>query len=247
MSPGVCFPRGFLQVHLIVFNLINPFSLSVIFLLFPYFALKLFYSLWILFYCPRGFFFDLLTEFSFVILEGPFLSVLLDPVPTSFESLFIHQYILIYFFQLYYQSCLLVFSFHCVRVYFLFLYTFARYHSFFICPSPIIPPPGPALDYGTKYNPSGSQPGLNDTNYGTPLPQPCPPPSSLSATAWKNRSKAPSRKLTIHCPAPRCDSLKERPMTTSERKRVYRQLKTEIRRVYAVKKKKNYNSDFCSR
>ena len=105
--------------------------------------------------------------------------------------------------------------------------------------APIIPGPYPALDYGTKYNPSGSQPGLNDTNYGTPLPQPCPPPSSLSATAWKNRSKAPSRKVTIHCPAPRCDSLKERPMTTSERKRVYWQLKTEIRRVYVVKQKKN--------
>ena len=35
--------------------------------------------------------------------------------------------------------------------------------------APIIPGPGPALDYRTKYNPSGSQPGLNDTNYGTPF------------------------------------------------------------------------------
>ena len=70
------------------------------------------------------------------------------------------------------------------------------------------------------------------------LPQPCPPPSSFSATTWKNRSKVPSRKVTIHCPAPRCDSLKEGPMTTSERKRVYWQLKTEIRRVYIVKQKK---------
>ena len=33
----------------------------------------------------------------------------------------------------------------------------------------VIPPPAPVLDYGTKYNPSGSQPGLNDTNYGTPF------------------------------------------------------------------------------
>ena len=104
--------------------------------------------------------------------------------------------------------------------------------------APIIPGPYPALDYGTKYNPTGSQPGLNDTNYGTPLPQPCPPPSNLSATAWKNRSKVPSRKVTIHCPAPRCDSLKEGSMTTSERKWVYWQLKTEIRRVYVVKQKK---------
>ena len=100
--------------------------------------------------------------------------------------------------------------------------------------APIIPGPYPVLDYGTKYNPSGSQPGLNDTNYGTPLPQPCPPPSNLSDTTWKNRSKVPSRKVIIHCPAPRCDSLKERPMATSERKRVYWQLKTEIRRVHIL-------------
>ena len=111
---------------------------------------------------------------------------------------------------------------------------------------PIIPGLYPALDYGTKYNPSGSQSGLNDNTYGTPLPQPCPPPSNLSATARKNRSKVSSRKVTIHGPASRCDSLKEGPMTTSERKRVYRQLKTEIRRVYVVKQKK-YNSDFCRR
>ena len=50
-----------------------------------------------------------------------------------------------------------------------------------------IPPPAPVLDYSSKYNPSGSQPSLNDTNYGTPLPQPCLPPSNLSATARKNR------------------------------------------------------------
>ena len=33
-----------------------------------------------------------------------------------------------------------------------------------------IPPPYPVLDYGTKYNPAGSQPGLNGPTYGTPLP-----------------------------------------------------------------------------
>ena len=127
------------------------------------------------------------------------------------------------------------------------LYQYSRVQS--SVTAPIIPGPYPVLDYSTKYNPSGSRPGLNDTTYSTPLPQPCPPPSSLSATAWKNRSKVPSRKVTIHCPAPRCDSLKERPMTTSEKKRVYRQPKTGLRRVYVVKqkKKKKYNSDFCSR
>ena len=68
---------------------------------------------------------------------------------------------------------------------------------------------------------------------------------SLCYSVGKNRSNVPSRKVTIHCPAPRCYSLMERPMATSERKRGYWQLKTENRRVYIVEQKK-YNSDFCS-
>ena len=86
----------------------------------------------------------------------------------------------------------------------------------------------PILGHGAKY-----------TNYGISLPQPCPPPSNLSATTReKNRSKVPSRKMTMHCPAPRCDSLKVRPMATSERKRVYWQLKTGLRRVHILQNKK---------
>ena len=61
---------------------------------------------------------------------------------------------------------------------------------------------------------------------------------SLCYNAGKNRSKVPSRKVTMHCPAPRCDSLKVRPMATSERKRVYWQLKTGLRRVHILQKKK---------
>ena len=48
----------------------------------------------------------------------------------------------------------------------------------------------PILGHGAKY-----------TNYGISLPQLCPPPFNLSATMrGKNRSKVPSRKVTIHCP-----------------------------------------------
>ena len=70
---------------------------------------------------------------------------------------------------------------------------------------------------------------------------------SLCYNTGKNKSKVPSRKVTMHCPAPRCDSLKVRPMATSERKRVYWQLKTGLRRVHILQNKKNNNSDFCSR
>ena len=62
------------------------------------------------------------------------------------------------------------------------------------------------------------------------------PPISLLQRG-KNRSKVPSRKVTIHCPAPRCDSLKVRPMATSERKRGYWQLKTGLQRVHILQNK----------
>ena len=39
----------------------------------------------------------------------------------------------------------------------------------FTLPEHLYQSPDPVLDYGTKYNPSGSQPGSNDTNYGTPF------------------------------------------------------------------------------
>ena len=63
------------------------------------------------------------------------------------------------------------------------------------------------------------------------------PPISLLQRG-KNRSNVPSWKVTMHCPAPRCDSLKVRPMATSERKRGYRQLKTGLRRVHILQNKK---------
>ena len=50
----------------------------------------------------------------------------------------------------------------------------------------------PVLDHSADY-----------TNYGNSLPQPCQPPSNLSATAWgKNRSKVPSRESDHAQPCP---------------------------------------------
>ena len=100
----------------------------------------------------------------------------------------------------------------------------------------------PVLDHSADY-----------TYYGNSLPQPCPPPSNLSATAWeKTDQKFPPGKVTMHSPAPRCDFLKVRPMALSERKRGYWQLKTGLQRgtyiaEHKKKKKNNNNSDFCSR
>ena len=98
----------------------------------------------------------------------------------------------------------------------------------------------PVLDHSADY-----------TNYGNSLPRPCLPPSNLSATAWgKTDQKFLPGKVTMHSPAPRCDSLKVRPMALSERKRVHWQLKTGLRRgtcIAELKKNNNNNSDFCSR
>ena len=57
----------------------------------------------------------------------------------------------------------------------------------------------PVLDHSADY-----------TYYGNSLPQPCPPPSNLSATAWEKKTdqKFLPGKVTMHSPAPRCDSLK---------------------------------------
>ena len=94
--------------------------------------------------------------------------------------------------------------------------------------------------------------GAKYTNYGISLPQPCPPPSNLSATTReKTDQKFLPGKVTMHSPAPRCDSLKVRPMALSERKRVHWQLKTGLRRGTCIaelkKNNNNNNSDFCSR
>ena len=87
----------------------------------------------------------------------------------------------------------------------------------------------PVLDHSADY-----------TYYGNSLPQPCPPPSNLSATAWKKTDqKFLPGKVTMHSPAPRCDSLKVRPMALSERKRGYWQLKTGLQRgTYIAEQKK---------
>ena len=87
----------------------------------------------------------------------------------------------------------------------------------------------PVLDHSADY-----------TYYGNSLPQPCPPPSNLSATAWeKTDQKFLPGKVTMHSPAPRCDSLKVRPMALSERKRGYWQLKTGLQRgTYIAEQKK---------
>ena len=78
----------------------------------------------------------------------------------------------------------------------------------------------PVLDHSADY-----------TNYGNSLPQLCLPPSNLSATAWgKTDQKFLPGKVTMHSPAPRCDSLKVRPMALSERTRVHWQRKTGLRR-----------------
>ena len=87
----------------------------------------------------------------------------------------------------------------------------------------------PVLDHSSDY-----------TDYGNSLPKPCPPPSNLSATAWeKTDQKFLPGKVTMHSSAPRCDSLKVRPMALSERKRGYWQLKTGLQRgTYIAEQKK---------
>ena len=87
-------------------------------------------------------------------------------------------------------------------------------------PSVVYHPLRPVLNHSADY-----------TYYGNSLPQPCPPPSNLSATAWeKTDQKFLPGKVTMHSPAPHCDSLKVRPMALSERKRGYGQLKTGLQR-----------------
>ena len=60
--------------------------------------------------CPSTYTSKLLEESSFVILENPFLILLLDPVSKSFKSSFFHQYLWIYLFKFYCDN--LSWSFH---------------------------------------------------------------------------------------------------------------------------------------
>ena len=80
------------------FHVIYPFSLSIMFFLFPYFTPELFCFHCIqLLVCPCAFSINLSVEFSFIMLEGPVLFVLFNSVQVSFEFLFFHQYFLIPF------------------------------------------------------------------------------------------------------------------------------------------------------
>ena len=93
---------------------------------------------------------NLLFEFSLVILETPVLIVLLDPVSVSFKSPFFRQYLSIYLFMLYCQTCLLfcfglfISKYPCV---FPFLRIFPCY-TFFTCPSRLISHSGFIFLYG---------------------------------------------------------------------------------------------------
>ena len=110
VNPGVCPPRGLLQDLVILFYAIYPLAQSVMFFLFPYLATKLFFIFCIrLLICPRAFSTYLLVEFSFVILGDPVLVVLFDSILVSLQCPFFRPYLWIYFFQLYCQSCLLLF------------------------------------------------------------------------------------------------------------------------------------------
>ena len=123
------------------FHVIYPFGLTPTLSLFPYFTPELFSFLDIrLFVCSCTLFIDLFEEFSFNILEGTFLLVLLDPVPVPFESPSFRQYLWSYFFQSIALSDLSavvfwLYSFTCILVYFPFLSSIACCHSFFMRPS----------------------------------------------------------------------------------------------------------------
>ena len=102
-SLGICPPQSFLSVFSL--SPCNSFLILFIhlaFLLYP-FCFYILHQNCFCFFCihllvyASAFSTDFLVEFSFVILEGPTLLVLLDPVPASFESPIFRKYFLIYF------------------------------------------------------------------------------------------------------------------------------------------------------
>ena len=101
---GVYPPRSFLRV--LIFHVIYPSSLSVMFFLFPYFTPKLFYFLYPVVDSSSCIPDWLLGRVSFFFPKYPILLVLLDPVSVSFQPPFF-QHLLIYLFKLHYQTCLL--------------------------------------------------------------------------------------------------------------------------------------------
>ena len=96
---------AFLQFWFFFIRFIH--SKFVMFFPSPYFTPKLlrfFYPCLLI--CFGIFSTNLLVEFSFVILEFSVLFILFDPVQIPLESSFFRQYLLIYFLQLYSQTCL---------------------------------------------------------------------------------------------------------------------------------------------
>ena len=130
VSPSVCSPRGHLQAIVILFRLIYPFSLFVIFFLFPYHISKLFCFLCIrLLISPCAFPTDLLVEFlslfgkSWIIcIVWPYIGIfwvsLLSPI--SFDGILpvvlpdlsaIVYFLFLFFFCRFILLCPCVFSF----------------------------------------------------------------------------------------------------------------------------------------
>ena len=95
----------------------------------------------------------------------------------------------------------------------------------------------PVLDHSSDY-----------TYYGNSLPQPCPPPSNLSATTWKNRSKVPSRESDHAQPCPTLWFFKSKAdgPVWKEEGLLAAEDWTPKGYIYC-RTKKNNNSDFCSR
>ena len=112
-SPDLFPPRGLLQILAIPFSCYLSIWSFWYVLLVPYLALEMLCFLCICFFiCLYAFSTNLLVKFSFVIWECPDLLVFCpDSVRVSSESAFFLEYHLIYFFQLYRQSCLRLYFF----------------------------------------------------------------------------------------------------------------------------------------
>ena len=109
-SPDVCWPFDLVQILAILFFIL---LINLAFQLCSFFSHILLQKSFVSFaincsFCLYAFSIDLPVEFSFIILKGPVLHLLVGSVFVSFQSFFYCQYFLVYFFQLYIQSCLLL-------------------------------------------------------------------------------------------------------------------------------------------
>ena len=104
--------RAFFESLKFFFYVIYLFHFSIMFFPFTYFTPKLFCFFYIRFLgCPCTFFTYLLVEVSLVILKCLVLFVLLEPTRESFKSPMFHQYLLIYQFKSYCQTCCFILVF----------------------------------------------------------------------------------------------------------------------------------------